>query len=215
MNGQKMFLRDFHSWKYIPPNYTYDATIAEFMLEHPILSDRERDMLHRRYIEKQTLQEIGIDYGLTRERVRQVINAAMEKLKNTQEGEELLGIRKRREYSAFNYPELPVQNDSARFVLPSGHCTTVGLYDEENDTYTLRIVQTLSQHKIGGKETIPKKDLGKVIVSLTFEEPSQMSALSHALQSIANAIDFMKDPTSDKDHKDILMGRYKKKYYPI
>ena len=139
----------------------------------------------------------------------------MEKLKNTQEGGELLGILPHREYSAFNYSELPDYDDCAKSMLPAGHCAMVGLYNEENDSYTVRIVQTLSSHEIGSKQPIPKSDLGKVIASITFEDPAQIPILARALEGVAAGIDFMKDPSIETDYKDILMGRYKKKYYPI
>ena len=215
MNPQKMFIRDFHSWKSFPPNYTYDAKIVEFMMDHPVLSERERDMLHRRYIDKQTLQDIGVEYNLTRERIRQVINAAMIKLKNTHEGEELIGAKPHRDYNAFNYPELPVPDDCFCSSLPAGYCTMIGLYDEENDTYTVRIVRTLSKHEIGSKHPISKNELGKVIAAITFEDPAQIPVIAHSLEAMAAGINFMKDPSIDKDYKDILMGRYTKKYYPV
>ena len=44
------------------------------------LTDRERDMINRRYVNKQSLEAIGEEYSLTRERVRQIIKKAMEKL---------------------------------------------------------------------------------------------------------------------------------------
>ena len=77
MSPQKMLVRDMHGWKSIPPNYAYDTDFIEKLLEHPVLSERERDMLHRRYIDKQTLQDIGIEYLITRERVRQIIDMSL------------------------------------------------------------------------------------------------------------------------------------------
>jgi len=44
------------------------------------LTDRERDMINRRYVDKQSLEAIGNEYSLTRQRVCQIIKKAMEKL---------------------------------------------------------------------------------------------------------------------------------------
>lgn len=50
------------------------------------ISERERDMVYRyygiNYKEKLTLEDIGKEYGLTRERVRQIIEKAMVKMRS-------------------------------------------------------------------------------------------------------------------------------------
>ena len=46
------------------------------------LLEREQKMIQLRYMEKQTLQEIGEHYGLSRERVRQVIAKGLRKLRH-------------------------------------------------------------------------------------------------------------------------------------
>lgn len=50
------------------------------------LDDRERDILELRYglgnVQRQTLEEIGKAYGVTRERIRQVQNSALKKLRD-------------------------------------------------------------------------------------------------------------------------------------
>jgi len=49
------------------------------------LNEREMTILRRRYgldgEQEKTLEEIGVDYGLTRERIRQIENAALKKLR--------------------------------------------------------------------------------------------------------------------------------------
>lgn len=49
------------------------------------LNEREMNILRRRYgldgEQEKTLEEIGLDYGLTRERIRQIENAALKKLR--------------------------------------------------------------------------------------------------------------------------------------
>jgi hypothetical protein len=53
------------------------------------LTDKERDVVNRRFglsaDSKQTLEEIGKHYGITRERVRQIENLSIKKLKEMQE----------------------------------------------------------------------------------------------------------------------------------
>lgn len=53
------------------------------------LSEKERDIIKRRFgldiHQKQTLEEIGKHYGITRERVRQIENLSIKKLKELQE----------------------------------------------------------------------------------------------------------------------------------
>jgi RNA polymerase primary sigma factor len=50
------------------------------------ISEREKDMIYRYYginqKEKSTLEDIGKKYGLTRERVRQIIDKAMTKMRS-------------------------------------------------------------------------------------------------------------------------------------
>ena len=46
------------------------------------LSERESDVLHRRYFDKQTLREVGQVFGVTQERVRQVEAKAIRKLRH-------------------------------------------------------------------------------------------------------------------------------------
>ena len=58
--------------------------IDEFVLSE--LDDRERDIIELRYglgnVQPQTLESIGKTYGVTRERIRQVQNAALRKLRD-------------------------------------------------------------------------------------------------------------------------------------
>ena len=49
----------------------FDALIDEG-LRLKMLTKRERDILHRRYIWCRTLDEVGKEFGLTRERIRQI-----------------------------------------------------------------------------------------------------------------------------------------------
>lgn len=63
------------------------------------LTDKERDVVKRRFglhsDSKQTLEEIGKHYGITRERVRQIENLSIKKLKELQElREEILTAEK-------------------------------------------------------------------------------------------------------------------------
>lgn len=53
-------------------------------LEHAVslLKKKELDMVNKRYKEGMTLQEIGADYNVTRERVRQVVAKALRKLRH-------------------------------------------------------------------------------------------------------------------------------------
>lgn len=46
-----------------------------------VLSDRERDIIHRRYYLNQTLVEVGSAYSMSRERIRQIQNESLFKLK--------------------------------------------------------------------------------------------------------------------------------------
>ncbi|GGL27981.1 hypothetical protein GCM10014719_31890 [Planomonospora parontospora subsp. antibiotica] len=64
-------------------DYVIDEALEGAMVR---LSDREADVLMRRYgigsERPYSLQEIGLGYGMTRERVRQIEKSAMEKLKS-------------------------------------------------------------------------------------------------------------------------------------
>ena len=46
------------------------------------LSDREKEFISNKYQLEKTLEEIGQIYGLTRERVRQIINVALQKIRH-------------------------------------------------------------------------------------------------------------------------------------
>ena len=55
-------------------------------LESLNLDERELDVIKRRfgfYGKMQTLEEIGRDYGLTRERIRQIENRSLKKLRRS------------------------------------------------------------------------------------------------------------------------------------
>ena len=58
--------------------YIEKTTLAECFLE---LTDRERLVLQRRLIERLTLKEIGLQGGVTRERVRQIEAKGLKKLR--------------------------------------------------------------------------------------------------------------------------------------
>lgn len=46
------------------------------------LDDRERDCVHKRYMERKVYDEIGYIYGVNRERIRQILSKALRKLKH-------------------------------------------------------------------------------------------------------------------------------------
>jgi hypothetical protein len=54
--------------------------MINFDLAKEVLSDKECTILKMRYGEEKTLQEIGSVYGITRERVRQIINLVLKRL---------------------------------------------------------------------------------------------------------------------------------------
>lgn len=66
------------------PEYTplEDDRMAGLAHALRTLSEREREMIHLRYEEKKTLQEIGNQHSLSRERVRQVIAKGVRKLRH-------------------------------------------------------------------------------------------------------------------------------------
>lgn len=45
------------------------------------LSEREREILRQRFIERKTLEKVSKDFGTTRERIRQLEERALEKIK--------------------------------------------------------------------------------------------------------------------------------------
>lgn len=73
-------------------NRTIDTVFEKIFREDILailktLDDREEDIIKKRYgfinDRPRTLEEIGNEYGLTRERIRQIENNALDKLKNT------------------------------------------------------------------------------------------------------------------------------------
>lgn len=206
MSPQKMLVRDMHGWKSIPPNYAYDADFIEKLLEHPVLSERERDMLHRRYIDKQTLQDIGIEYLITRERVRQIIDKALNKLKSTKEGEYVLDKSPRYEFSGFNCRGLPIDADYSECMMPAGQSGIMSLYDEDSGQITLQFLRTQTRHKVG-ERAYKKSELGTALMGITFTDPEQLRIISDKLNLFANCMDMMRDPNTTQEERDILMGR--------
>jgi len=66
----------------LPYSVDYIATLLETAEIAPyVLDERELDVLTRRYKKGQTLAEIGRQFGITRERVRQLERRAVSKLK--------------------------------------------------------------------------------------------------------------------------------------
>jgi len=62
------------------------------VIDESILNDREKDIIKRRagfYGRPQTLQEIAKEYGLTRERIRQIEAKAYRKLRINRETKKL------------------------------------------------------------------------------------------------------------------------------
>lgn len=62
-------------------NNLYISDIIETIREADYLTDREKSCLFGKYVDDKTLQEIGDNIGTTRERVRQVIEKAIYKIR--------------------------------------------------------------------------------------------------------------------------------------
>lgn len=60
-----------------------DTDVVEILFDRfkDILNAREYDVLHRRSVEKETLETVGLRYNVTRERVRQIEVTAIQKIK--------------------------------------------------------------------------------------------------------------------------------------
>lgn len=85
---------EFHKHSYFTNKMTYDE-VKEMMLlaRHVIIdmldlaldfdeiSQKERDVLYRRLIDWQSLQEVGKVFGVTRERIRQIEAKGEERLR--------------------------------------------------------------------------------------------------------------------------------------
>jgi len=64
----------------------FDLQVLRDTLAGDVLTDRERKVLLGRYWDNRTLEEVGASVGLTKERVRQIQNRALRKLREAVEG---------------------------------------------------------------------------------------------------------------------------------
>jgi len=65
---------------------SFDLQALRDTLAGDVLTDRERKVLLGRYWDNRTLEEVGAAVGLTRERVRQIQNRALRKLREAMAG---------------------------------------------------------------------------------------------------------------------------------
>jgi RNA polymerase primary sigma factor len=72
-----------------------EALVSDINAVISMLSDKEADVLRRRFglnnTKPQTLEEIGVVYGVTRERIRQIESSAIRKLKHPAKAKYLRG----------------------------------------------------------------------------------------------------------------------------
>ena len=68
------------------PNDDENKDLVSFLLNETQLSDKESEVIKKRFgincIDSMTLEEVGLDFGVTRERIRQIESNALKKLRS-------------------------------------------------------------------------------------------------------------------------------------
>lgn len=57
------------------------SSLVKDLLNSPIISDKQRDQIYQYYFQKKTLSQIGEEYGVTREAIRQNIQKGINRIK--------------------------------------------------------------------------------------------------------------------------------------
>lgn len=74
--------KDDTEYQYNMP-YDHSKLKQNLLIILAVLSEREEDMILLRYKEQQTYEQIGLTYGITKERVRRIINNGIRTLKSS------------------------------------------------------------------------------------------------------------------------------------